>query len=78
MLFQAIEIEGEFYWDGGYMGNPALYPLIYNTESNDILIVHINPIVRDAVPRTASDIMNRVNEISFNSSLIRELRAISL
>ncbi|TXG85257.1 MAG: patatin-like phospholipase family protein [Sphingomonadales bacterium] len=77
MLFQAIEIEGEFYWDGGYMGNPALYPLIYNTESNDILIVHINPIVRDAVPRTASDIMNRVNEISFNSSLIRELRAIS-
>lgn len=77
MLFQAIEIDGEFYWDGGYMGNPALYPLIYDTESRDILIVHINPIVRDAVPRTATDIMNRVNEISFNSSLIRELRAIS-
>lgn len=77
MLFQAVEIDGEFYWDGGYMGNPALFPLIYNTDTRDLLILHINPIVRSELPRSASDIMNRVNEISFNSSLIRELRAIA-
>jgi NTE family protein len=76
-LFQAVEIEGEAYWDGGYMGNPALYPLIYNCESPDVVIVHINPIYRDEVPRDAFDIMNRVNEISFNSSLMREMRAIA-
>jgi len=76
MLFQAVEIDGEAYWDGGYMGNPALYPLIYDTATNDIVIVHINPVVRNEIPRTPMQIMNRVNEISFNSSLLRELRAI--
>jgi NTE family protein len=76
-MFQAVEIEGEAYWDGGYMGNPALYPLIYSCESSDILIVHINPLARKDVPKTAADILNRINEISFNSSLMRELRAIS-
>ncbi len=75
-LFQAVEIEGEHYWDGGYMGNPAIFPLIYNCESRDIVIVHINPLVREEVPRTAMEILNRVNEISFNSSLMREMRAI--
>lgn len=75
-LFQAVEIGGEAYWDGGYMGNPAIYPLIYNTGTEDIVIVHINPIVREDVPRTTQDILNRVNEISFNSSLLREMRAI--
>jgi len=75
-LFQAVEIDGEAYWDGGYMGNPALYPLIYHTETNDILIVHINPLVRNELPRTATEILNRINEISFNSSLMREMRAI--
>ena len=76
-MFQAVEIDGEAYWDGGYMGNPALYPLIYHCDSEDVLIIHINPMRRDEVPRTATDIMNRVNEISFNSSLMREMRAIA-
>lgn len=75
-LFQAVEIDGEHYWDGGYMGNPVLYPLIYDTESRDIVIVHINPIERPGPPKTAEDIFNRINEISFNTSLIKELRAI--
>jgi len=76
-MFQAVEIEGECYWDGGYMGNPAIFPLIYNCESADVLIVHINPLERAELPRNATEIMNRINEISFNSSLMREMRAIS-
>jgi NTE family protein len=76
-LFQAVEVGGEHYWDGGYMGNPPLYPLIYNTQSRDIVIVHINPIVRPEVPTSANEIQNRLNEITFNSSLIREFRAIA-
>ena len=76
-MFQAVEIEGEPYWDGGYMGNPALFPLIYECDSHDIVVVHINPIMRSETPKTARDILNRINEISFNSSLMREMRAIS-
>lgn len=75
-LFQAVEIDGEHYWDGGYMGNPVLYPLFYHTKPRDIVIVHINPIHRERLPRTAAEIANRVNEISFNSSLMREMRAV--
>ncbi len=74
---QAIEIDGEHYWDGGFMGNPVLEPLVGQCRSCDIVIVQVNPICRDAVPRTVEDITNRVNEISFNSSLLRELRAIA-
>jgi NTE family protein len=77
MLFQAVEVDGEHYWDGGFIGNPAIYPLIYDSETRDILIIHINPIVREELPRHSADIMNRVNEISFNSSLMREMRAIA-
>jgi NTE family protein len=77
-LFQAVEIDGEAYWDGGFTGNPALYPLLTSRQAPDILVVQINPIVRADLPRTARDIMNRVNEISFNSSLVKELRAIGL
>jgi NTE family protein len=76
-MFQAVNINGESYWDGGYMGNPAIFPLIYKCESPDIVIVHINPIERMEVPTTARDILNRINEISFNSSLMREMRAIA-
>jgi NTE family protein len=76
-MFHAVEIDGEAYWDGGYMGNPALFPLIYDCKSTDIVIVHINPLFRNEVPRTAADILNRINEISFNSSLMREMRAVS-
>ena len=76
-MFHAVEIDGEAYWDGGYMGNPALFPLIYNCKSTDIVIVHINPLFRKEVPTAAGDILNRINEISFNSSLMREMRAVS-
>ena len=76
-MFHAVEIDGEAYWDGGYMGNPAIFPLIYNCKSADIVIVHINPLFREQVPRSADDILNRINEISFNSSLMREMRAVS-
>jgi len=75
-LFQAIEIEGEHYWDGGYMGNPAIWPLIYACESEDVLLVQLNPIRNERLPKTAGDIINRLNEITFNSSLIAEMRAI--
>jgi NTE family protein len=76
-MFQAVTIKGEDYWDGGYMGNPAIFPLIYKCESRDIVVVHINPIERAETPTTARDILNRINEISFNSSLMREMRAIA-
>ena len=76
-LFQTIEIDGSHYWDGGYIGNPAIFPLIYESQSRDVVIVHINPIVRPGVPKTAPEILNRINEISFNSSLMREMRAIA-
>ncbi len=76
-LFQTVEIEGAHYWDGGYIGNPAIFPLIYKSKSCDVVIVHVNPIVRRGVPTTAPEIMNRINEISFNSSLMREMRAIA-
>ena len=75
-LFQAVEIDGEPYWDGGYVGNPAIYPLIYEAKCRDVLIVHINPIEREETPRTSAEIANRINEISFNASLMREMRAI--
>jgi NTE family protein len=74
---QAVEIEGEHFWDGGYMGNPALFPLIYGCQSRDIIVIHINPTERRDIPRTAQEIINRINEISFNSSLFREMRAIA-
>jgi len=77
LMFQAVEIDGVPYWDGGYMGNPALFPLFPATESSDIIIVKINPIERRETPKTAAEILNRLNEISFNSSLLRELRAIN-
>jgi NTE family protein len=76
-MFQAVEIDGEHYWDGGYMGNPAIFPLIYHCASRDVVIVHINPMERSELPTTATEIMNRINEISFNSSLMREMRAIA-
>ncbi len=76
-LFQAVEIDGAPHWDGGYIGNPALWPMIYGCDSPDIAVVQINPLVRDGTPRTAAEIVNRLNEISFNSSLMNEMRAIS-
>jgi NTE family protein len=77
-IFQAVEIDGEAYWDGGYMGNPALFPLVDDCQAQDIVIVQINPLYREELPRTAPDILNRVNEITFNASLIKEIRAIAI
>ena len=76
-LFQAVEIDGEHYWDGGYMGNPAMFPLIYSCTSRDIILIRINPLSRHQLPRTAAQILNRINEISFNSSLMREMRVMN-
>ena len=76
-VFRAVEIEGNHYWDGGYAGNPAFHPLIYNCDSRDVLLVQINPIKRDKLPTTAAEIMDRVNEITFNATLIAEMRAIA-
>jgi NTE family protein len=75
-LYQAVMIDGVPYWDGGYMGNPSLWPLFYSSGSDDILIVKINPIERKGAPRTAREIADRLNEITFNASLLREFRAI--
>jgi len=76
-MFQAVEIDGEPYWDGGYMGNPSIWPLIYKTDVNDVLLLQINPIIREGTPKTIHEILNRMNEITFNSSLIAEMRAIN-
>jgi NTE family protein len=76
LLFKAVEIDGERYWDGGYSGNPALHPLIYQTDTSDILLVQINPIEHRALPDTVAEIMERMNEVTFNASLLAELRAI--
>lgn len=75
-LFPAVEIGGEHYWDGGYTGNPALFPLFAQDLPRDLLVVNINPLERPELPVTGRDIQNRINEISFNTSLLRELRAI--
>jgi NTE family protein len=73
-LFRAVEIDGVPYWDGGYMGNPAIFPFLQTTEAEDVLVVQINPVSRTTTPRTSSEIINRLNEITFNSALISELR----
>jgi NTE family protein len=77
-MFQAIEIDGEPYWDGGYSGNPTLTPLVRESDAHDTILVQINPRERLEPPRTANDILNRLNEISFNSPLMKELRMIAL
>jgi NTE family protein len=77
-LFHAVEIDGEPYWDGGYMGNPVLFPLVEETATRDLVIVQINPIYRTRAPRRALEILNRINEITFNSSLIKELKSLVL
>jgi NTE family protein len=77
-MFQAVEIDGEFYWDGGYSGNPTITPLVRECRSQDTILVQINPIVREEVPRSARDIMNRLNEVSFNAPLLKEMRMIAL
>src|SRR6476619_5878109 len=77
-MFQAIEIDGESYWDGGYSGNPTITPLVREGTSKDTILVQINPVERPALPRSARAILNRINEVSFNAVLLKELRMIAL
>ena len=77
-MFQAVEINGETYWDGGYAGNPTLTPLIRECDSQDTIIVQINPVERPGTPESARDILNRLNEVSFNAVLLKELRMMGL
>ncbi|MGB9494670.1 MAG: patatin-like phospholipase family protein [Azonexus sp.] len=77
-MFQAVEIDGEPYWDGGFTGNPTITPLVRECDSHDTILISINPIARPGTPRTAMEIQNRLNEISFNSPLIKELRMAAL
>jgi NTE family protein len=77
-MFRAVEIDGEPYWDGGFTGNPTITPLVRETDAHDSILVQINPRERSDTPRTAADILNRLNEISFNSPLMKELRMIAL
>ncbi len=77
-MFQAVEIDGDPYWDGGYSGNPTITPLIRECKSQDTILVQINPVERESSPRSASEILNRLNEVSFNAVLLKELRMIAL
>ncbi|QBR00691.1 patatin-like phospholipase family protein [Paraburkholderia pallida] len=77
-LFRAVEIDGEAYWDGGYAGNPTITPLIRETDSGDTILVQVNPVERVGTPRSAREIINRVNEIAFNAPLLKELRMMAL
>jgi NTE family protein len=77
-LFQAIEIDGEAYWDGGYVGNPTITPLVRECASSDTILVQVNPVERPDTPRSAREILDRLNEVSFNSPLMKELRMIAL
>jgi NTE family protein len=76
-MMRAPNIDGEEYWDGGFMGNPAIFPVIYGCEARDILMVHLTPTERPELPRNSRQILNRMQEISFNSSLMREMRAVA-
>lgn len=75
-FYKAVEIDGEFYWDGGYMGNPPIYPLIDGTDAGDILMLKVNPIEINNVPKTVREIQDRINDISFNNSLMAEMRMV--
>jgi Predicted esterase of the alpha-beta hydrolase superfamily len=77
LLFQAVQIDGDYYWDGGFMGNPVLYPFFYHTSTNDIVIIHINPLEHEELPTDPVAIQDRINEITFNGSLIKELRSVA-
>lgn len=77
-MFQAIEIDGEDYWDGGYTGNPTITPLVKECESSDTILVQINPVERTGTPKSAREILNRLNEVAFNATLMKELRMIAV
>ncbi len=76
LLHKAVWIDETPYWDGGFVGNPPLWPLFDHSEADDVVVVQINPFMRPGAPRAARDIVNRLNEITFNASLLNELRAV--
>jgi NTE family protein len=76
-MMQSVEIDGEHYWDGGFMGNPAIFPVIYACQARDIILVHLTPTERPEKPTTSRAILNRMQEVTFNSTLMREMRAIA-
>jgi NTE family protein len=76
-LHQAVEVDGEYYWDGGFIGNPVLFPLIYECKTPDIVVIQLNPTHRPHLPTTSRDISDRLNEITCNASLVREMRSIA-
>jgi NTE family protein len=78
LLMRAVEIDGEAYWDGGFSGNPVIFPLVYECETRDVVMVHLTPAERPEIPFASHDIMNRMQEIGFNAALIREMRAVAL
>ncbi len=75
-LFHAVEVDGEHYWDGGYSSNPAIHPLIYRCHASDVILVQINPVERNSLPNSGAEILDRVNELTFNASLLAQMRAI--
>lgn len=77
-IFKAVEIDGEHYWDGGYSGNPTITPLIRESKAKDTILAQINPVKRPGIPQSAREILNRLNEVSFNAVLLKELRMIAL
>ncbi len=77
-MFQAVEIDGEPYWDGGYSGNPTITPLVRECASRDTILIQVNPVERGGTPRSAREILNRLNEVSFNATLLKELRMIAI
>jgi NTE family protein len=77
-MFQAVEIDGDPYWDGGYAGNPTITPLVRESDAYDVILVQINPRERPGTPRTAAEILNRLNEVSFNATLLKEIRMMAL
>ena len=77
-MFQAVKVKDDYYWDGGYAGNPSIWPLTYKSKTSDIIVVVINPVLRKAIPKNGNEVINRLNEIAFNASLIAEIRSIHL
>ena len=77
LMMQAVEVDGEYYWDGSFTGNPAIFPLLFECTARDVIMVHITPAERPGVPTTSPAIMNRMQEIGFNTSLIREMRTLA-
>jgi len=77
LMMHAVEIDGEYYWDGGFMGNPALFPVIYACQARDIILVHLTPTERSESPTTSRAILSRMQEVTFNSSVMREMRVVA-